>query len=278
MLCLPLKCRVYVYVYKKELKRVKTLIWIRHGEWGMSETHLGDLKFRLMTINLLRTAKKRFTYRELSSKTDLPVTVLSRYVKGHVLPSLNRANKIWKILEELVGLEDELRRRVKFDEFGYFDNTSIVCDTALLQQAVQYAFSRFAGRRITKILTAAVDGVPLATLMSDALGVNLVMAKNTKEVGIRDFVEETFIPGDSAMVMSLYIPRGLIRSGDSVIIVDDVIKTGETQRALINLVTKSKAEVAGIYALISIGDKWKEKLSELSDFPLEVVLSVTGKR
>ncbi len=244
----------------------------------MSETHLGDLKFRLMTINLLKTAKKRYSYRELSSKTNLPITVLSRYVKGHVLPSSTRANKIWKVLEELVGLEDELRRRIKFDEYGYFDNTLIVSDTALLQQAVQYAFTRFAGKRITKILTAAVDGVPLATLMSDALGIDLVLAKKNKEVGIRDFIEETFIPGDSAMVMSLYIPRGSVKSGDSVIIVDDVIKTGETQRALINLVSKSKAEVVGVYALVSIGDKWKERLSGIESFPVEVILNMSGKR
>ena len=240
----------------------------------MGETHLGDLKFRLMTINLLKMAKKRFTYRDLSSKTGLPVTVLSRYVKGHVLPSSNRAKKIWKTLETLVGLEEELRRRVRFDEAGYFDNTTIVFDSALLQQAVQYAFSKFAGRRITKILTAAVDGIPLSTLMSDSLGIDLVVAKKAKEVGIRDFIEETYIPGNSAMVMSMYIPRGTIKKGDSVLIIDDIIKTGETQRALINLVTKSRAEVAGVYALVSIGDSWKDKLKDLSDFPLEVVLSL----
>jgi adenine phosphoribosyltransferase len=244
----------------------------------MSETHLTDLKFRLMTINLLKTAKRQFTYRKLSDILELPVTVLSRYVKGHVLPSSSRARNIWKKLEEIVGLEEELRRLMEFDEFGYFDNTKIVYNSALLQQAVQHAFSKFAGRRITKVLTAAVDGVPLATLISDALGVDLVVAKKTKEVGIRDFVEETFIPGESAMMMSLYIPRGTIKRRDSVLIVDDVIVTGETQRAMINLVTKSGAEVAGVFALISIGSKWKNKLKDLSGLPSEVVLNVPRRR
>jgi adenine phosphoribosyltransferase len=199
-------------------------------------------------------------------------------VKGHVLPSSSRARNIWKTLERVVGLEDELRRRIQFDEFGYFDNTSIVYDSALLQQAVQHAFSKFAGRRITKILTAAVDGIPLATLISDALGVDQIVAKKTKEVGIRDFVEETFIPGESAMVMSLYIPRGAIRRRDSILIVDDVIVTGETQRAMINLVTKSGAEVAGVFALISIGSKWKNKLKDLPNLLSEVVLNIPRRR
>jgi len=240
----------------------------------VSETHVGDLKFRLMTIDLLTTAKRHFTYRELSSRTGLPVTVLSRYVKGHVLPSSTRARQIWETLEKLVGLEEELKRRIKFDEFGYFDNSSIISDPLILQQGAQYVFSRFSGRRITKVLTAAVDGIPLATLVSEALGTELVIAKKTKDVGVLGFVEESYIPGNSAIVVTLYIPRNVIRRGDSVLVVDDVIKTGETHMALANIVSKCRAELTGIYALIAVGDKWRATLGSLGDCPIEVVLNI----
>ncbi len=240
----------------------------------MSETHVGDLKFRLMTIDLLITAKRNFTYRELSSRTGLPVTVLSRYVKGHVLPSSGRAKQIWGTLEKLVGLEEELKRRIRFDEFGYFDNTSIVSDPLLLQQASQYVFSRFSGKRITKVLTVAVDGIPLATLISEALGTEMVIAKMTRDVGVKGFVEESFIPEGSAIVVTLYVPRNAIHRGDSVLIVDDVIKTGETHRALASLITKCRAELTGIYSLISVGDKWRDTLSSLGDCQIEVVLGI----
>lgn len=240
----------------------------------MSETHVGDLKFRLMTIDLLTTAKRNFTYRELSSRTGLPVTVLSRYVKGHVLPSSTRARHIWETLEKLVSLEEELKRRIKFDEFGYFDNSTIISDPLILQQGAQYVFSRFQGKRITKVLTAAVDGIPLATLVSEALGTELIIAKKTKDVGVSGFVEESYIPGNSAIVVTLYIPRNIIRRGDSVLIVDDVIKTGDTHMALANLVGKCRAELTGIYALIAVGNKWRETLSSLGDCPIEVVLSI----
>jgi adenine phosphoribosyltransferase len=102
----------------------------------------------------------------------------------------------------------------------------------------------------------------------------LVIAKKDKEIGVKAFIEETFIPSGLAIIFSLYIPRCIIRRGDSVLIVDDVIKSGDTQRALINLVHKSRAEVAGIYALIAIGDLWKDKLSEPSSFPVEVLLKI----
>jgi adenine phosphoribosyltransferase len=241
------------------------------------ETHLQDLKFRLMTVDLLKTAKKRYTYRELMQKTDLPVTVLSRYVKGHVLPSGKRARGIWDALEKLIGLEEELRNRVSFDDTGYFDNTAMIGDTGILQQAALYALTRFAGKRVTKVLTAAVDGVPLATSVATSLGVDLVIAKKGKEVGVKEFVEEMYIPDDSGFMVSLYIPKGSMKRGDSVLIVDDVIRSGDTQVAMMNLVTRAKAEIVGIYALVGIGDEWRKKLPPYPNVTTEVVLNLKPK-
>lgn len=239
-------------------------------------THADELKLRLMTIELLRTAKykRNITYRELSSKTDLPVTVLSRYAKGHVLPNTTRAKQLWKVLTKLVGLETELRNRIKFDEDGYFDNTEIIGDFNILQQAANSALANFAGKRVTKVLTAAVDGIPLATMVANALGVNLVVAKRNKEVGVKAFLEDTYVFKYSGVTMTLYIPKEAIKKRDSVLIVDDMIKTGETQATLVNLVRKAKAELSGVFSLIAVGDEWKKTLKISGDCPIEVITYV----
>jgi adenine phosphoribosyltransferase len=237
-------------------------------------THAEDLKLRLMTIELLRTAKykRNITYRELSSKTGLPVTVLSRYAKGHVLPNTARAKELWRVLTKLVGLETELRSRIRFDETGYFDNTDIVGDYNILQQAANYALANFAGKRVTKILTAAVDGIPLATMVANALGVNLILAKRNKEVGVKAFLEETYILGKSSGVtVTLFIPKNSIKKRDSVLVVDDMIKSGETQEALVHLVKKARAEISGVFSLIAVGDEWKKRLKFSNNAPVEVV-------
>ena len=244
-------------------------------------THAEDLKLRLMTIELLRTAKykRNITYRELSSKTGLPVTVLSRYAKGHVLPNTTRAKQLWKVLTKLVGLETELRSRIKFDETGYFDNTEIVGDYNILQQAANNALANFAGKRVTKILTAAVDGIPLATMVANSLGVNLIMAKRNKEVGVKAFLDETYVLGkDSGVTVTLFIPKDAIKKRDSVLIVDDMIKSGETQEALGHLVKKAKAEISGVFSLVAVGDDWKERLKFGKDSPVEVVTYVKSPR
>ncbi|MEM2970969.1 MAG: phosphoribosyltransferase family protein [Candidatus Bathyarchaeia archaeon] len=242
----------------------------------MMSTHVDELKFRLMTVELLKTAKykRNITYRELSSKTGLPVTVLSRYAKGHVLPNTARARQLWKVLTKIVGLEVELRSRIKFDEYGYFDNTDIIGDFNILQQAANHALAIFAGKRVTKVLTAAVDGIPLATMVASALGVNLIIAKRNKEVGVKAFLEETYVLRDSGVTMTLYIPKDAIKKRDSVLIVDDMIKTGETQTALVELVRKVKAEISGFFSLIAVGEEWKKKLKLPSECPVEVITYV----
>lgn len=240
-------------------------------------THAEDLKFRLMTIELLRSAKRRYTYRELSTKTGLPVTVLSRYAKGHVLPNTERARQLYKTLRRLVGLDVELRRRIQFNEEGYFDNTSIIGDFNILRQAANRALAKFAGRRVTKVLTAAVDGIPLATMVGNSLGIDLIIAKRYKEVGVPAFLEETYVLKDSGVTMTLYLPKGALKRRDSVLIVDDMMRTGETQAALVNLVRQAKAEVSGIYTLIAVGDEWQKKLNLPDKSLVEVVIKLKPK-
>jgi len=237
-------------------------------------THVEDLKLRLATVELLRTAKKRYTYRELAAKTDLPVTVLSRYVKGHVLPNTERARVLWEALSKIVGLETEFRRRIKFDSKGYFDNTSMIGDINLLRQAADHALAKFAGKRVTKILTAAVDGVPLSTMVAHSLGVNVVVAKPTKEVGVSSFIEETYTLSGSGYTVTLYVPKDAIKKRDSVLVVDDIVKSGDTQSALLSLVRKAKAEVSGIFAMVAVGDSWKETMNIPEGCQVEIILEL----
>jgi purine operon repressor len=237
-----------------------------------------DLKYKLMTIELLNLAKKTYTYRELSAIIHLPETVLSRYVKGHVLPTADRAEEINKTLQKYMSLEKEVQGRIQFDDQGYFDNTRIISDTMLLERAVQFAVGKFAGKRITKIMTAAVDGIPLATLLAHRLGVHLVVAKKGREAGVREFFEEVFTPvPNSGALVSLFVPRDALKRGDCILIADDIIDSGETQRAMMKIALKAKAEVTGIYALVGIGNGWRPRIESVANVPVEIVTLLMKK-
>jgi adenine phosphoribosyltransferase len=114
-------------------------------------------------------------------------------------------------------------------------------------------------------------------MVANSLGVNLVIAKRNKEVGVPAFLEETYVLSNSGVTMTLYVPKNVFKRRDSVLIVDDMIKTGETQAALINLVQKARAEVSGIYSLIAIGDEWQKRIKLPKGCPVEVVTKVRAK-
>src|SRR2546422_8270375 len=267
-----------------ELSRVAGKKWSGLAKWktlyrvqraksqtqAMKDTsRILDLKYKLKTIELLNLAMTEYTYRALSGILHLPETVLSRYVKGHVLPTAERAEEINKTLQKYMGLERELHKRIKFDDLGFFDNTEIINDTMLLERAVQQAVGAFAGKRINKVMTAAVDGVPLATLLAQRLGKRLIIAKQNREIGVREFIEEVYVM-PPAIMKSLYVSKDAFKKGEGILIADDIIDSGETQRAMIKVAYKAKAEVIGIYVLVAIGDTWKQRIESVGNIPVEI--------
>jgi len=240
-----------------------------------TETRVRELKYRMMITDLLKVASETHTYQQLSDLLDLSPPILSRYMRGHVLPSYKRAQGLYDKLMVITDIKEELKKRIIFDDEGYFDNTPLVSEITWLKIMSNYALEKFAGRRVTKVLTAAVDGIPVSTLVSNLLDVDLVVAKDQKEVGISDFIEETYIPKGSAIRKSLYVPRRAIRKRDSVLIIDDVVRTGETVQGLVDLVSNQRADIAGIYVLVTVGDEWKTYLQEcISKYSFETLIEL----
>jgi adenine/guanine phosphoribosyltransferase-like PRPP-binding protein len=244
------------------------------GETAIGRSHLKDILSRIRVVEVLRLLKKTHTYSELSLASGLPITVLNRYIKGRVLPSQDRSRLLLKTLQNMFDLAQEVKKRIAFDKNGYFDNTPILSDTLLSRAIAREVARRFADRRITKVLSPAVDGIPIAVHVADELGVDLVIAKKAKEVGIESFIEESYVPSYSGVLMSLYLPKKIMSSRDTVIIVDDVIRSGETQRALIDVAKKVGASVAGIFILVSIGTLWEKELKLPSSCQLEILVKL----
>jgi len=246
---------------------------MRRASRDDGSTRLDEILFRIEVVELLRMAKKNRTYNQLSQLTGLPATVLSRYVLGHVLPTLERAMELWKILTtRVVNIHDLVLERIEFDGNGFFDNTHIIFDPFTRKFITSWIYEKLMGTRVNKILTAAVDGVPLAVSLSDRLGVPVVVAKKEKEVGIRDFWTVDLVR-DSGKTETLYVPKSWLRRKDWVVIIDDVIRTGETQRALIRLVEEVGAKLSGVFIIVSVGD-WRDKISVPDGCRVEVLVTL----
>lgn len=213
-----------------------------------------ERRTREYAVLLLRLAKGKHTYRELSQAVDMQITVLSRYVKGWVLPSLERSRIMIERLQTMFSLPKWLADNINLDEWGYFDNTPIISNPAVLELASYDCISRFVGRRVTAVLTAAVDGVPLATAIAVKLNAKLVIAKTYEEVGVSSFIKYDEVMDGSRRTW--YIPK-ILEKRDDVLIVDDVVREGRTLKNLLELVRKVGSSIAGIYALITVGESYK---------------------
>jgi len=205
------------------------------------------------TIELLTLAKQYYTYTQLEGLLDLPATVLSRYVKGHVLPNGKRSRQIRATLLEAVRLGARIVDSLK--EFGVQAIPQMNMNPRLLWFIVSHIVHLNAGRRITKVLTASEHGVPIATLTSHRLGLPLIVATPQKCAGADNYIESV-LPSSELYVRTAYLPSHALKKNDAVLIVTDLLSDGSIQVALERIVEKAKATTAAVWATIVAADNW----------------------
>ena len=143
---------------------------------------------QLQAVAVLRMLKETRTYDELAEVTGLPAGDLNRYVNGHVLPSVDRA-------EDIVGgvgrdeLADELESRIRVDDEGYVDNSGVVFDQPFLDLVAPVAAESFDFETPDVVLTAATDGITLGAAMASHFDARVAYAKKSKETAVEEFIE-----------------------------------------------------------------------------------------
>lgn len=227
---------------------------------------LEKARVQMDAVSVLRAVKRLLgvTYKELSSILGLPESVLSRYYTGDMLPSIATANEVIGALFKAYPMDKILAKIVRIYE-TYVDLTA--ANTPDLWSLYSIYISRkFMDIKITKVLTAAVDGIPLAVAVAQRLDVPLVVAKQYKEPNVKN-LEMSYIKGNR--VISLYVPQGLLAKGDSVLIIDDIVRTGKTIRALADLASLAGSRVAAGAALLAFRGP-----IEKYNFPLDIAYIV----
>lgn len=226
---------------------------------------LERIKEALDTIELLTLAKQYYTYDDLAKILRLPSTVLSRYVKGHVLPSGKRGTQIRVHLIEAVKLGAHVADSLK--ETGVEAIPQIDMNPRLLWFIVQHIVHANAGKRITKVLTASEHGVPLATLVSHRLGVPLIVATPHKRAGIQKYLESavlsTMPPSTQPYISTMYLPSHALKKNDAVVIITDFLSDGAIQATLERLVQSAKAATAAVWATIVTADDWEKTIGPI---------------
>ena len=227
---------------------------------------------QLRAVAVLRMLKETRTYDELAALTGLPAGDLNRYVNGHVLPGEARAREV----VASVGYETlatELDERILLDSEGYVDNSAAVFDQPFLDLVAPVAAERFGFERPDVVLTAATDGITLGAAFARHFDARLAYAKKSKETAVEEFIEarQRLVSG---IEITYYLPASSLRRGDRVLVVDDLIRSGETQELLLDIAAQASAEVCGVFALIAAGEEGIESARELVDAPVAALTTM----
>ena len=139
---------------------------------------------------------------------------------------------------------------------------TVACARDLLAKAPEYDY----------ILTAEAKGIPLAHEMARQAGDSkYILARKGPKLYMRDIFSVTVNSITTAKEQKLYLDGAdaALMKGKRILIIDDVISTGESLKALEALVEQTGGEVCGRMAILAEGDAIDRKdITYLEPLPL----------
>jgi len=154
---------------------------------------------------------------------------------------------------KVAGLERELvicpvNEKLDIAAFIMFSDVelTIVCAQELLKLAPEHDV----------LITAESKGIPLAYEMSRQNGKKYLLARKSKKLYMKNPMEVSVRSITTANIQNLYMDSADMEyiKGKRVLLVDDVISTGESIYALEQLVAKAGGVIAGKAAVLAEGD------------------------
>ncbi len=225
---------------------------------GSSPSRYQVIKYRLLAAEALRLAKRFYSYRELARITGIPEGMLSRYVSGHVIPSLDQAERIWRALEKALDPRRAVAERIR-ELGGLIDLTPLLTDPLYLRLISIYFYNRLSDVEVTKILVPETSGITFATALSLVFDVPMAIARRGRDNPYEDYVEGSYVEPPSNYIV-FYVPRRSLSRGDRVLIVDDIVQTGRTLSALEKIVEAVGARIVAVTAIVVVGSEWKQRV------------------
>lgn len=124
---------------------------------------------------------------------------------------------------------------------------TVTCAKELLAKVPQYDY----------LITAEAKGIPLAHEMARQAGnAKYILARKAPKLYMRDVFSVAVNSITTAKEQRLYLDGAdaALMKGKKILLVDDVISTGESMAALEALVTKAGGEICGRAAILAEGD------------------------
>ncbi|TDI83427.1 MAG: adenine phosphoribosyltransferase [Caldithrix sp.] len=132
---------------------------------------------------------------------------------------------------------------------GFKDITTLLIDGPAFREAVDLLAERFRNQEIKKVVGIESRGFVFGSVIAYKWGVGFVPVRKPGKLPAETISEEYDLEYGTD---SLEIHRDAITPGEKVLIVDDLLATGGTAQATVNLINRLGGEIAGIAFLIEL--------------------------
>lgn len=148
-----------------------------------------------------------------------------------------------------MNLKRKIRNIPDFPKKGiiFRDFSPLLADKKALKFAVDRLVKNYRKKRVDKVVGIDARGFILAGILADRLGAGMVMIRKKGKLPADTEKEEFDLEYGKGV---LEIHKDAIRSGERVLLVDDVLATGGTMAAAARLVEKLGGKIVGITFLI----------------------------
>ena len=170
-------------------------------------------------------------------------------------------------------LEKAIRNIPDFPKAGiiFRDITSLIQDKAAFKKAVDLLVDQYKGKQIDKVVGVEARGFIFGAALAYKIGAGFIPVRKKGKLPCKTISATYELEYGTD---TLEIHEDAIRPGEKVLIIDDLLATGGTLKAVTGLVNKLEGKIQGIGFVIELVDlKGREKLK---DYPVFSLLTFAG--
>jgi adenine phosphoribosyltransferase len=173
-----------------------------------------------------------------------------------------------------IDLKDSIRSIPDFPKAGilFRDITTLLKDKSAFRRAVEDLAKKYKNKKIDLVVAVEARGFILGGAIAHKLGAGFVpVRKKGKLPWKTDSVTYDLEYGTDTLEMH----RDAVKPGDRILIVDDLLATGGTVKAVVDLVNNRQGKILGIVFVIELVDlKGREKLKP---YPVVALVKFKGE-
>ncbi|MFZ5966679.1 MAG: pur operon repressor [Bacillota bacterium] len=137
----------------------------------------------------------------------------------------------------------------------------IIYDPSIVRKMGEIFATQFIHESIDYIITVETKGIPLALMTANAMNIPLVILRRDSKVTEGSTVSINYVSGSTGKIQTMSISKRAMKTGASVLIIDDFMKGGGTAKGMIDMMKEFDAKVKGIGVMIATKEP-KDKLVE----------------